>query len=134
MAEVPGAGWVDNPFLYHTLCQADRIAWVDDAFYFYRDMNPNSSSAKLDCEIPILRINEMKDFIESFDPDNRYLERMLFQRAGWYVYLVLKNPNCTKADVARILKTLRRFRVDIICMESLLWLQKKLRKKYLCKT
>ena len=37
MKEVPGAGWVDNPFLVETLCQTDAIAYLDTCYYCYRE-------------------------------------------------------------------------------------------------
>lgn len=42
--EAPGAGWVDNPFVMRAMCQADRIAFTDDAWYCYREDRPGSSS------------------------------------------------------------------------------------------
>lgn len=37
MKEVPGAGWVDNPFLVETLCQTDAIVYLDTCYYCYRE-------------------------------------------------------------------------------------------------
>lgn len=45
MKEVPGAGWVDNPFLIETLAQADSIVYTDDEFVRYREDLASASSA-----------------------------------------------------------------------------------------
>lgn len=37
MKEVPGAGWVDNPFLVETLCQTRGIVYLDTCCYCYRE-------------------------------------------------------------------------------------------------
>ena len=41
--EIPGAGWADNPFLIETMCQADKIVYLDKAFYNYRCDLPGST-------------------------------------------------------------------------------------------
>ncbi|MEE0845038.1 MAG: glycosyltransferase [Eggerthellaceae bacterium] len=51
MKEVPGAGWVDNPFLIETLAQAESIVYIDEPLYFYREMNEGSSSRVKDPSI-----------------------------------------------------------------------------------
>ena len=41
--EYPGAGWADNPFLVETLCQAEAILYLDQAYYRYRADLPGST-------------------------------------------------------------------------------------------
>lgn len=60
--EVPGAGWVDNPFMVETLCQARTIAYIDEAFYCYREDRTGSSSNNIaDYRIPLDRWIEMTE-------------------------------------------------------------------------
>lgn len=63
--EIPGAGWSDNPFFIETLGLADRIVYVDQCYYHYREDNIDGSSALKDYAIPFDRWNEMQDFIEA---------------------------------------------------------------------
>lgn len=62
--EAKGAGWVDNPFHVKTLCLADRIAWIPNAYYHYRLRREGNSSDLKDYTIPISRINEIHDFFD----------------------------------------------------------------------
>lgn len=39
----PGAGWADNPFLIETMCQAEAIVYLDNAYYNYRCDLPGST-------------------------------------------------------------------------------------------
>ena len=57
--EAPGGGWVDNPFMMRTMCQAERIAYTDDAWYCYREDRPGSSSVLKAPEVPLERWQEM---------------------------------------------------------------------------
>lgn len=126
MMEVPGAGWVDNPFLFQSICEADRIAWVNEGLYYYRTNSQNSSSVNIDHVIPITRINDIKDYLDRVHPNNRYLESALFYRAMWSVFLVLKDSHLTKEDVIRIINMLKRFRISTACSETCKWVKKKL--------
>lgn len=61
--EVPGAGWADNPFLVETLCATQRIAYVDEPYYFYRehDLNDAEALARKSPLVPLTRWNDMMD-------------------------------------------------------------------------
>lgn len=64
--EVPGAGWVDNPFMIETLLKASSIAYTDEAYYCYRDAHPTSSTANIaDMHMPVDRWLEMTEIMES---------------------------------------------------------------------
>lgn len=116
MNEVPGGGWVDNPFLYRTMCEAETICWVNEPLYYYRQTNPNASSRLKDCSIPFARINEMKDYLDENYPGNLRMERHLLSRMGLYIKLNWNNPNLTKETVGQMLRTLRRFHVQSIAL------------------
>lgn len=64
--EAPGSGWTDNPFLYETLCQTDKIAYLDQPYYCYREESPERSAAFLRNNpfVPIDRWNEMTNVLE----------------------------------------------------------------------
>ena len=62
--EIPGAGWADNPFLVETLCQASAIAYLDRAYYYYREDLPGSSSVLRKARLSFDRWNQMLDIIE----------------------------------------------------------------------
>lgn len=64
MKEVPGAGWVDNPFLFETMCQAERIVYLDRPYYCYREDLPGSSSVKRVASLSFERWNDMADVVD----------------------------------------------------------------------
>ena len=65
--EAPGGGWVDNPFFHETACLAKTIRYTDDAYYYYRESNPNSSSNQLsDFTLPIRRMLDNLDVIDKY--------------------------------------------------------------------
>lgn len=59
MKEIPGAGWADNPFLYETLCQARKIAFVDKPVYFYRSPFEDPIIARSNWQVPHGRLMEI---------------------------------------------------------------------------
>lgn len=65
--EVPGAGWVDNPFLIETLCQAETIVYKEQPYYCYREDLPGSSSVLKRARLCFDRWHQMKDILERLD-------------------------------------------------------------------
>ncbi len=62
--EIPGAGWVDNPFMMETLLKARSIAYTDNAYYCYRDAHEGSSTANIsDMHMPVDRWLEMAEIM-----------------------------------------------------------------------
>lgn len=110
MKECPGGAWVDNPFLFRTMCEAQRICWVNEPLYYYRYCNPNSSSNLKNCEIPFARINDIKDYLDENFKDDWLLEKHLFHRMIAYYNDVRNNPNLTEENRQLIRKTFQRFR------------------------
>lgn len=86
MMEVPGAGWVDNPFLFETMCQAERIVYLDKPFYCYREDLPGSSSATRVLKLSLERWANMADVVDRVCPDDKGIRRALtvigFRYAG----------------------------------------------------
>jgi glycosyltransferase involved in cell wall biosynthesis len=65
--EAPGGGWVDNQFFHETACLAKTIRYTDEAYYYYRESNPDSSSNKLnDYTLPIRRMLDNLDVIDKY--------------------------------------------------------------------
>jgi hypothetical protein len=71
--EYPGAAWADNPFLVETLCQTDRIAYVNRPYYNYREDTEEKlvASTRRDPLLPIKRWNDMQDIVESLGVTDR---------------------------------------------------------------
>lgn len=61
--EIPGAGWVDNPFLVETLCQTDAIAYLDHAYYCYREDTTEKALA-FASRNPLLPLERWCDMVE----------------------------------------------------------------------
>lgn len=77
--EIPGAGWADNPFMVETLCATDRIAYVDEPYYFYRehDLNDAEALAARNPLTPLTRWNDMMDAAERLGvTDQRVLDAL----------------------------------------------------------
>lgn len=106
--EVPGAGWVDNPFLIQTLAQARSIVYTDDSFYCYREDLPTSSSAKKASDLPIVRWNDMADIVDELDiADRGILESFYtigFRYVGGLVEQGAFDDSALKARCAALFK------------------------------
>jgi hypothetical protein len=84
---IPGAGWADNVFLIKTLCQAERIAWLDEPFYHYREETPEQQAAAMrrDPCLPITRWNEMTDELDALGVTDPGVRRAHQRRAFSYL-------------------------------------------------
>ena len=69
MMEVPGAGWVDNPFLVETLCQARGIVYLDECYYCYREDTTEKALAFAERNplLPLERWCDMADVLRRLD-------------------------------------------------------------------
>ncbi|WP_172136059.1 glycosyltransferase [Adlercreutzia sp. ZJ473] len=84
--EIPGAGWADNPFLIDTLCQTDRIAYLDEPFYCYREETEEKSraSALNNTMMPFDRWDDMMDVLERLGIEDATILQEQYQRAFTY--------------------------------------------------
>ena len=108
MKEAPGAGWVDNPFLLETLCQARAIAWLNEPVYHYRQYHIDSASRLNDPLIPLDRLREMFDFLDAkgiYDPGIR---EMLCRRMVYYLRMCKRRNLFRIVHVKRVLHLLWR--------------------------
>ncbi len=84
----PGAGWADNPFLIETMIRADRIIYLDKAFYHYRTDIPGSTlhhSSDEAIQRPFERWIEMMDILDREGIDDLGVIRAHYFRGFKYV-------------------------------------------------
>lgn len=92
--EEPGGGWVDNGFFYETACAAKKIAYRPEPYYYYREVNPNSSSNDLsDFTIPIRRMIENLEILEKYGCDAENILHMAYLRVFAYLNNIYRRDN-----------------------------------------
>ena len=64
MKEVPGGGWVDNPFVVDALARAKAIAYTDDAWYCYREDIAGTSTAARTARLAFERWSDRQDILD----------------------------------------------------------------------
>lgn len=99
--EYPGAGWADNPFLIETLCQAERIAYLDKPYYCYREETPEKSKsfALNNTLLPFERWNDMMDVLERIGMDDETVLRAHNSRGFTYLSGVLEEVDLSHEEV-----------------------------------
>lgn len=83
--EVPGGGWVDNPFLAETLVQANSIAYLEEEFYCYREDLPGSSSANSNVKLAFTRWNNIADILDRLNVTDHGIRRAHVVRGVSYL-------------------------------------------------
>lgn len=89
--EVPGAGWVDTPFLIETMCQAESIVYVNECHYCYREQLPGSSSAFKLSDMPFQRWQDMADVMRRLGVKDKGMWQSLYIRGFDYVQHVVEH-------------------------------------------
>ena len=87
--EYPGAGWADNPFLVETLCQAERILYLDECLYDYRaDLEGSTLDHPTDELVarPFDRWDTMMDVIERLGITDERILRAHYVRGFNYSF------------------------------------------------
>ena len=104
--EIPGAGWADNPFLLETLCQTDRIGYLDAAYYCYREETPEKSKAfaQKSTLIPFERWNDMMDVLERLNVTDERILRAHNSRGFTYLSGVIEEVDLTHDNVREAAK------------------------------
>ncbi len=98
--EEPGAGWVDNPFYFETLCAAKSIRWTSKPFYYYRMTNPNSSTNNLtDPELPIRRMMNNLDILEKNHITEGEVLSRAYEYAIYYARLTIQRDDYSELQV-----------------------------------
>lgn len=116
--EAPGGGWVDNPFLFETFLSAKTIAYKDEPFYYYRELNPSSSTNDMkDLTLPMTRMMNNLDVIEKYSCHDEDILAALYVRIFWHIH-DLENKDNFKEQKPEVLKgfydVLSRVDEDII--------------------
>ena len=97
--EVSGGGWVDNPFLFQTFLSANAITYKDEPFYYYRELNPNSSTNDLkDLTLPMSRMMDNLDILEQYSCNDEDILTALYIRIFWHIHDLLKKDNFKKQE------------------------------------
>ena len=114
--EASGGGWVDNPFFMQTFCLAEKIAWTQDAYYFYRQTNLYSSTNSLvDWTIPLQRCIEIDDFFIHEAINNSAILTCFYIREFHYINKALTATGHMDVDVnALIINLILRMNEEII--------------------
>ncbi len=101
--EFPGAGWADNPFLLETLCQTDRIGYLDTPYYCYREETPEKSKAFAlnNTLLPIDRWNDMMDILERLDVRDEAVLRAHNSRGFTYLSGILEEVDLSHDEVRK---------------------------------
>lgn len=99
--EIPGAGWADNPFLVETLCQTDRIVYLDNAYYCYREETPEKSKAfaQRSTLLPLERWNDMMDVLERLQVTDPAILRAHNSRGFTYLSGIIEEVDLSHDDV-----------------------------------
>ncbi len=93
MMEVPGAGWVDNPFLVETYCQAKSIVFFNKEFYCYREDLPGSSSMLRATNLAFERWNQMTDILERLGVEDPGIRSAHIIRGFTYLTGIMEEAN-----------------------------------------
>lgn len=116
--EAPGGGWVDNPFLFQTFLSAKTITYKDEPFYYYRELNPSSSTNDMkDLTLPMARMMNNLDVMDEYSCRDEDILTALYVRIFWHIHDLLKKDNF-KEQESEVLKgfygVLSRVDEDII--------------------
>lgn len=99
--EYPGAGWADNPFLLETLCQTEKIAYLDNPYYCYREETPEKSKsfALNNTLLPLERWNDMMDVLENINMHDESVLRAHNSRGFTYLSGILEEVDLSNEKV-----------------------------------
>lgn len=115
MMEVPGAGWVDNPWLYETMCQARSIVYTNKAWYCYREDLAGSSSSGDVMLLSLERWNDMMDIVDRLGVADEGVRASLHVIGFRYLQDILAHDGMEDPDVrARAEEMLRRMDLSVV--------------------
>lgn len=115
--EEPGAGWVDNPFLFETAICAESITYKDEPFYYYRELNPESSTNDLkDLTLPMRRMLDVFDIIDKYSCNYDEFLSVFYIRVFGHVRDIVKNHDVEgDAEVlSYVREVLKKLKEDIV--------------------
>lgn len=90
--EEQGGSWVDNLFFIETAIKANTIVYTNEAYYYYRETNPESSTNKLEgSHVPVQRILDIFRILEENEVENSEIYEKIYHRLFRYVEIILEN-------------------------------------------
>ena len=103
--EIPGAGWADNPFLVETLCQARSIAYLNKAYYYYREETEEKTAAfaKNYMTVPFERWHDMMDVLERIEMRDEAVLKVQYRRGFTYLDYVASEIDANDPRVLDIM-------------------------------
>ncbi|MCI8949029.1 MAG: glycosyltransferase [Lachnospiraceae bacterium] len=104
--ETAGASYQDNGFWFQTFYFARRVLFIKEAFYRYKQDNPNSS---VNSNKKVYAMKEEYDFIRSFLLKQKSVNKKLFHicfhyRLDGYLYTLSMLADSYKQELAAIIK------------------------------
>ncbi len=96
--EAKGGGWVDNPFLVQTLCQAKSIVFLDREYYCYREDLPGSSSMLKSTDLAFTRWNNMTDILDDLGVHDHGVRAAHAVRGVMYLSGIMMESNIAGSD------------------------------------
>ena len=100
--EVPGAGWVDNPFLFETLLATNNIVYLDKAFYNYREDLEGSSSNKATAHLALERWHDMERIVRQHGVTDEGVLQALYTIGFRYLEGALAEHALSDPNVAEL--------------------------------
>lgn len=89
--EVPGGGWVDNPFFHETAICAKAIVYSNEPLYYYRELNPNSSSNDIsDLTMPMKRMEDTLDVLDKYGCTDENILSHVYSRIFMHIWELMK--------------------------------------------
>ncbi len=114
--EAKGAGWSDNPFQVQTMCLAERINYTSNAYYYWRRTNKDESDDLKDYTIPFKRTDEIHQWLEANNINDKEILSNLYYRELAYAGIVLgkKDLSNIKDALNLINKMFNRIDIDLV--------------------
>ena len=116
MKEVPGAGWVDNPFLMEAYVQARSIVYLDEPLYYYREFNSESSSIVKDPSVIYDRWLDMDNILKDLGETSPKILEGHYARGCAYIEMLNQGFDTNNPQIkSAIKKMVKRMNHRVIC-------------------
>ena len=88
------SGWIDTPFLFETALLAKSIVYNHKPFYFYRELNHDSSTKNIkDLTLAMEMLNNTFDVMDNHSCNDEDILEMLYIHVFWHIRNILKSDN-----------------------------------------
>lgn len=128
--EAKGSGWTDNPFQVQTLCLAERICYINEAYYYWRKRNLDDSDDLKDYTIPFKRSDEIYEWFEAKNVNDKGILSCLMKRELTYINLVFKMID--SKNIVECLSFVKKMimRWDESLIKNSIYIEKKEKRQY----